>query len=53
VSNERPFPRAWRIPRTETADRVVEAFKAAPKFEITASNLSHDQEDKLKAAFTS
>jgi uncharacterized membrane protein len=34
-----------------TADRVVEAFKAAPKFEIVASNLSRDQEEKLKAAF--
>jgi uncharacterized membrane protein len=34
-----------------TADRVVEAFKAAPKFEIIASNLSHEQEEKLKAAF--
>jgi uncharacterized membrane protein len=34
-----------------TADRVVEAFKAAPKFEIIASNLSHEQEEKLRAAF--
>jgi uncharacterized membrane protein len=34
-----------------TADRVVEAFKAAPTFEIIASNLSHEQEAKLKAAF--
>src|SRR5262249_8343648 len=34
-----------------TADRVVEAFKTAPKFEIIASNLSHEQEEKLKAAF--
>ena len=34
-----------------TPDRVVEAFKAAPKFEIVASNLSHEQEEKLKAAF--
>jgi uncharacterized membrane protein len=34
-----------------TADRVVEAFKGAPKFEIIASNLSHEQEAKLKAAF--
>jgi uncharacterized membrane protein len=36
-----------------TTDRVVEAFKAAPQFEIIASNLSHDQEEKLKAAFAS
>jgi uncharacterized membrane protein len=36
-----------------TPDRVVEAFKAAPKFEIIASNLSHEQEEKLKAAFAS
>ena len=36
-----------------TTDRVVEAFKAAPKFEIIASNLSHEQEEKLKAAFSS
>jgi len=34
-----------------TTDRVIEAFKAAPKFEIIASNLSHEQEEKLKAAF--
>jgi uncharacterized membrane protein len=34
-----------------TTDRVVEAFKAAPKFEIIASNLSNDQEKKLKEAF--
>jgi uncharacterized membrane protein len=34
-----------------TADRVVEAFKAAPKFEIIASNLTKEQEDKLKVAF--
>jgi uncharacterized membrane protein len=34
-----------------TTDRVVEAFKTAPKFEIIASNLSHEQEEKLKAAF--
>src|SRR5258708_15699158 len=34
-----------------TTDRVVEAFKAAPKFEIIASNLSHEQEEKLKEAF--
>jgi uncharacterized membrane protein len=34
-----------------TTDRVVEAFKAAPKFEVIASNLSHEQEAKLKAAF--
>jgi uncharacterized membrane protein len=36
-----------------TTDRVVEAFKAAPKFEILASNLSHEQEATLKAAFAS
>ena len=34
-----------------TADRVIEAFKTAPKFEVIASNLSHEQEAKLKAAF--
>ncbi len=34
-----------------TTDRVVEAFKAAPKFEVVASNLSHEQEAKLKEAF--
>jgi len=36
-----------------TADRVIDAFKEAPKFEIIASNLSHEQEEKLKAAFAS
>src|SRR5262249_44856337 len=35
-----------------TTDRVVEAFKQDPQFEIIASNLSHEQEEKLKAAFT-
>jgi uncharacterized membrane protein len=34
-----------------TTDRVIEAFKSAPKFEIIASNLSHEQEEKLKAEF--
>jgi uncharacterized membrane protein len=34
-----------------TTDRVVEAFKSAPKFEVIATNLSKDQEEKLKAAF--
>src|SRR5262249_46828366 len=34
-----------------TTDRVVESFKSAPKFELIASNLSHEQEQKLKAAF--
>jgi uncharacterized membrane protein len=34
-----------------TADRVVEAFKAAPKFEIIATNLSREQEEKLREAF--
>jgi uncharacterized membrane protein len=34
-----------------TTDRVVEAFKKAPPFEIIASNLSAEQEEKLKAAF--
>ena len=34
-----------------TADRVIEAFKAAPKFEIIASNLSKEQEEKLREAF--
>lgn len=34
-----------------TSDRVEEAFKEAPKFEVIASNLSHEQEEKLKDAF--
>ncbi len=34
-----------------TTDKVVEAFKAAPHFEIVASNLTHEQEQKLKDAF--
>jgi uncharacterized membrane protein len=36
---------------TVTADKVVEAFKSAPHFEIIATNLSHEQEQKLKEAF--
>jgi uncharacterized membrane protein len=35
-----------------TIDRVIEAFKTAPKFEVIASNLSKEQEEKLKAAFS-
>jgi uncharacterized membrane protein len=34
-----------------TTDRVIEAFKTGPKFELIASNLSKEQEEKLKAAF--
>jgi uncharacterized membrane protein len=34
-----------------TTDRVIEAFKGAPKFEVIASNLSHEQEQRLKEAF--
>jgi len=34
-----------------TVDRVVEAFKTTPKFEVIASNLSVEQEERLKAAF--
>ena len=34
-----------------TPDKVIEVFKTAPKFEIIASNLSREQEEKLKAAF--
>jgi uncharacterized membrane protein len=36
-----------------TVDRVVEAFKAQSKCEVIASNLSNEQEAKLKAAFAS
>jgi len=36
---------------TVTADKVVEAFKSAPRFEIIATNLTHEQEQKLKEAF--
>jgi uncharacterized membrane protein len=35
-----------------TPDKVIEAFKTAPKFELIASNLTKEQEDKLKAAFS-
>ncbi len=35
-----------------TEDRVVEAFKAAPQFEIISTNLSQEQEEKLKNAFS-
>lgn len=35
-----------------TTDKVVEAFKAAPPFEIVASNLTHEQEQKLQEAFS-
>ena len=36
---------------TMTADKVMEAFKSAPHFEILATNLTHKQERKLKEAF--
>jgi uncharacterized membrane protein len=36
---------------TVTADKVVEAFKSASHFEIIATNLTHEQEQKLKEAF--
>jgi uncharacterized membrane protein len=32
-------------------DRVIDAAKALPKFEIVATNLPKEQEEKLKAAF--
>jgi len=32
-------------------DRVVEAMKTLPKFEIVTTNLPKEQEEKLKAAF--
>ena len=34
-----------------TADKVVEAFMAAPHFEIIESNLTHEQEAKLREAY--
>ena len=34
-----------------TADKVIEAFKGAPHFELIASNLTHEQEQKLMEAF--
>jgi uncharacterized membrane protein len=34
-----------------TADRAIEAFKAAAKYEVIVSSLSKEQEEKLKAAF--
>ena len=37
----------------EFSEQVREALKTAPKFEIVASNLSHEQEEKLKEAFAS
>jgi uncharacterized membrane protein len=36
---------------TVTADKVVEAFKSAPHFEIVATNLTSEQEQKLKEVF--
>jgi uncharacterized membrane protein len=34
-----------------TSDKVAEAFKSAPKFEVISTNLSHEQEEQLKEAF--
>jgi uncharacterized membrane protein len=34
-----------------TTDKVVEAFKSAPHFEIVSTNLSNEQEEKLREAF--
>jgi uncharacterized membrane protein len=36
---------------TVTVDEVVDAFKSAPHFEIIATNLTHEREQKLKEAF--
>jgi NADH dehydrogenase len=33
-------------------DRVIEAFKAGPKFELIVTNLSTEQDEKLTAAFS-
>jgi uncharacterized membrane protein len=32
-------------------DKVIDAAKTLPKFEIVATNLPKEQEDKLRAAF--
>jgi len=32
-------------------DKVVEAFKSAPHFEIITTNLTHEQEQKLREVF--
>jgi len=34
-----------------TTDKVVEAFKSAPRFEIVSTNLTNEQEEKLREAF--
>jgi uncharacterized membrane protein len=34
-----------------TGDKVIDAFKSAPKFEVISTNLTHEQEEKLKDAF--
>ena len=34
-----------------TPDKVLEAFKGAPHFKLIASNLTHEQAQKLKDAF--
>ncbi len=34
-----------------TTDKVVEAFKSAPRFEIVSTNLTNEQEAKLREAF--
>jgi len=34
-----------------TADKVIDAFKSAPHFELIASNLTYEQEEMLKEAF--
>jgi uncharacterized membrane protein len=36
---------------TVTADKVLEAFKSAPHFEIISTNLTQEQEQKLKEVF--
>src|SRR5258708_14019802 len=36
---------------TVTADKVMGAFKSAPHFEIIATNLTHEREQKVKEAF--
>jgi len=44
---------AFLMVSNATQDKVIDAFKGLPKFEVISTNLSKEQEDQLRAAFQS
>ena len=46
-----PGTSAFLLTSDAVLDKVVDAAKTLPKFEVVATNLPKEQEEKLKAAF--